>query len=48
MLAEELDKPYITVPGNHVSFKTEKKHEMVQALREVLNNNLYSQIRLEH
>ncbi|MGJ5702907.1 alpha/beta fold hydrolase [Staphylococcus equorum] len=40
VLAEKLDKPYVTVPGNHVSFTTEKKYEMVEALRDVLNNTI--------
>lgn len=44
VLAEKLDKPYVTVPGNHVSFKTEKKHEMVEALRDVLNHTLAEQL----
>ncbi|WP_242685734.1 alpha/beta hydrolase [Staphylococcus simiae] len=39
VLAEKLDQPYGTVPGNHVSFRSEKKHEMVEALRDVLNNH---------
>lgn len=47
VLAEKLDKPYFTVPGNHVSFKTEEKHEMVEALREVLNHKLLSQTLFE-